>query len=306
MPVLTALGISGAAAAALGGAAVGGIAGAIPKTAKSQSGVNVADASDFEKSLRTAQDSLYNQLSSFTQESGNIQDVSASTQSQRDLAQRLQGLIDQGGLPSQQQLQQGQQFAQQAFAPQQVALQQMMQDQTTASNRQSAMLGRSQDDPILRAKLLQEQTRQQAMLNAQVGAAGQQFAIGIPQQQLQLQAQKADVLGSLSNQAFSNRQSLLNIGNTLSQQERAYRLDTGTKWSTTKEGGGLGGFLSGAVGGLGTAASLGSAAQRAGGFSNLFSGSGQPNVNPYSQALFGSQNSPLLGDQLFQNVKLGK
>jgi hypothetical protein len=125
-----------------------------------------------------------------------------------------------------------------------VAQQQAFQDQLTAANRQAAISGRGMNDPILRARLGQEQTRQQGLLEAQQGAFGSQLALALPTQRAGFAEQRA-------NQALRNQAALFEAGQSALGQERQFRLASGTRFGTQTSGGGVGGAISGALGGAG-------------------------------------------------------
>jgi hypothetical protein len=128
----------------------------------------------------------------------------ASFGANRDLASMLQQYSQGGYLPNEQDNSTAQSFAQSQFNPQRVAMQQAFQDQLTQANRQAALSGRGMNDPILRAKLAQEQTRQQSQLEAQQGAFASNFALQQPMQRLQFAEGRANVL----TQDMARRQGL--------------------------------------------------------------------------------------------------
>jgi len=185
-------------------------------------------------------------------------DVTAGTNASRGFAEMLQQYSQQGGnLPTAQDMASSQGIAENLFSPQRLAMQNAFSDQSIQANRQAALLGRSTNDPILQAKLAQEQTRQSAMLQAHQGAFSQNFALQQPGQRLNFAGQRASILGGLATQAMSNRQSLAAMGqNILSNQQQfqlatARRHGTGSSTSTTESGGGVKGALNAAIGGFG-------------------------------------------------------
>ena len=93
------------------------------------------------------------------------------------------------------------------------------------------------------------QNRQFGMLGAQQGSYASQLALALPQQRLGLQAQGAQIQDALATQALQNRATLLGLGSQIQQSERNNQLATSDHWGKQQEGGGFGGFLSGAVGG---------------------------------------------------------
>jgi len=202
---------------------------------------------------------FFQSLKSLLQAGPGEADVTAGTQGMRDYASRLQQLLSQGGVD----VAAGQQFAQNIFAPQQLGLQQSFQDQQVQANRMAARLGRTGNDPILRNKLAQEQTRQQAMLNSQQGAFAAEQAYALPQQQINYAQALANTRMGLASQAFQNRQNLMQLGQSLTQQERQYRLQAASQTGQTQFGGTVGGgwagALTGAMGGATAGAKTGMA-----------------------------------------------
>jgi hypothetical protein len=134
-----------------------------------------------------------------------------SFQANSDLASLLQQYQQGGYMPTAQDNQTARTFAQSQFDPQRVAMNQAFQDQLVQANRSAALTGRSQNDPILRAKLAQEQTRQQAQLESQQGAFATQYAMQQPQQRLQFAEGRANVLSQ-------NLQQRMGLANNIFQQ----------------------------------------------------------------------------------------
>ena len=245
----------------IAGAVLGGIAGA----AGSKQSISLPGNTALGRQAYGAARSGLSGLQGLIGQGPGARDVRSATGASRDLAAMLQQLSQTGGIPGMEDLATSQQFAGDVFRPQQVALQQSFKDQLTSANRQAAISGRDLNDPILRAQLAQQQTQQQALLGAEQGSFAAQFAQNLPLQRLGFAGQRADVLGQLSGQAMQNQMSLAGLGSNLLGQERNFRLAQATK--TT--GGGLGGAISGALGGLGAGASL---AGGLGGLSSLFGG----------------------------------
>lgn len=161
MPALSSLaiglGVAGAASGVLGSV----FGGDSSKTTRSESGVELSQANSTEMNAEGTQNTALYELQQQVGAGAGLSDVAASTKSQRDLASLFGQASQNGGLPGQQDINASQSFAQQIFNPQRVALQQNLQDQSQAAARSGALMGRSANDPILRAKLAQEQTRQQ-------------------------------------------------------------------------------------------------------------------------------------------------
>lgn len=185
-------------------------------------------------------------------------EVQANNQYQNQFADQLQSALQRMQNPSAADISQNFSQAQQLFAPQQVALNQQFQDQATAANRLSARLGRAGNDPILRNKLAQEQTRQQSALNANIGSYAQQLPQMQAQDLVNFGGQLSNLRQGLASQAFQNRQTLLGLGNQLTQAERQYRVQTaqrtGSEYSHGDQlsGGGTKGAVGAATSFLGT------------------------------------------------------
>jgi hypothetical protein len=254
------------AAIPIAGAVLGGLAGGQANRTSTNSStttaVNLRNINDINKGRSTleattdqSQNDLYAQLQALLNQGPGAAQVSAGLQAQTGYGDIINQQLQSGGLPNQGQISQAQDYASQIFAPQRLGLQQAFGDQNIAQQRLAARLGRGGNDPVLQAKLGQEQTRQQAMLQAQQGAFGAEQAMNAPQRQLQLAEALANVRGGLASQAFSNRQSMLQMGNALAASERKYRLDTAGRTSNTtgseSGGGGMAGAISGGLAGIG-------------------------------------------------------
>ena len=210
------------------------------------------------------------QLKDLVSKGAGSQDVTNSLNSQRDLATLLQSYSQGGFLPTAQDTSTAQQYAKDIFAPQQTSLNQLFASQQTDANRQAAMLGRDINDPILRNKLAQSQANEQGILIAQQTALSAQTAQNMPLQRLGFASDLANVNQSLANQAFQNRQTLLNLGNTVQQQGQNFRLNTATRTSNTNTDTGLVG-LAGGISGL-----IGGGIGISNGLSTLFNSFNQP------------------------------
>jgi hypothetical protein len=160
----------------------------------------------------------FRQMQGFAAKGPGAEDVGNFTGSQRDLASMLQQYSQGGFMPGQEDISQANTLAGQLFQAQRTAQTQAFQDQMTMANRAAARSGRGVNDPILRNKLAQEQTRQGAMLEAQQGGFAAQYAQSLPGQRLNFAQQRVGVLGDLSNQAYSNQTNLFNTGQAISQQ----------------------------------------------------------------------------------------
>lgn len=159
-----------------------------------------------------------------------------------------------GGAPTADRINQANSLADNVFAPQQTALNQSFEDQTRAFGNRAAQMGRSSSDPILAAKLAQEQVRQQASLSANKGSFAAQEAINAPARQFQNQL---GAFGGLANQAIQNRQAVFSLGSDFANTQMQYRLATATRTGNSVSnneqlsGGGFKGFATGLLGGAG-------------------------------------------------------
>lgn len=245
-------------------AAVGAIAGGQRDRVKNVSGASYSDnirLQDFEDLNKgrselealgyNAQVSNFQDLMKLLQFGPGQSEIQANTQYQNQFANQLQGLLGRSLNPTQANIQEDYGVSQQLFAPQQVALNQQFQDQATASNRLAARLGRAGNDPVLRNKLMQEQTRQQSMLNAEIGSYARQLPDIQATRALNLGGALSQIRGGLASQALQNRQTLLSLGNELANSERNYRLQAAGRYGTRESdsaqysGGGIKGALQG-------------------------------------------------------------
>lgn len=160
------------------------------------------------------------------------------------------------GGPSQQDISGAQKFTQDIFAPQSVAMQQAFQQQSQQNNRLATRLGRSADDPILAAKLAQEQTRQLQQFESQKTAFSAQNAQDRMGQQLSLSE-------LLRNQALQNRQMIAGFGQTRASILSSMAGASGTTNQVTPAN--FGTVLTGMIGGAGAGAMMGQSAGMFGG-----------------------------------------
>ncbi len=206
------------------------------------------EAASYEGQLKN-----YNDLSDLVGRGPGANEVSANTQFQNQYAQQLQQLMGNIANPNQQQ---NFATAQQYFAPQQTALNQQFEQQGVQSNRLAARLGRAGNDPILRNKLSQEQTRQQTMLNSQIGQFGQELPAFQANQIMGVGNALSNLRGGLATQAMNNRSQMLSMGQQLAASERQYRINTAQQYGSsyshgeTLSGGGMKGALGGAMQGF--------------------------------------------------------
>lgn len=235
----------------LGGAAVGGLAGSMKDKSRSESGIRIRSASRLERrATRTLEDQL-KQLGQITKLGAGGEDVTAGLESQRSLADLLQQMQASGGLPTGQDTAMANQFARQSFQSQRRALDVQNRNSRRDAARLAARLGTDPSDPILQARLAQQQQDAGLDLAARQGAFGAQFAQQLPGRRLGFASDRANVLQGLSDQAFNNRFRLSALGSQIQGAERKFRLDTGTRFQTKESGGGLKGALTGAIAGGG-------------------------------------------------------
>lgn len=250
------------AAAAVGGAVIGGVAGSQKDVVETERRRLLGAPSDLEKLGLQVQQEELGTLRDFVSQGPSGDDLQASLTAQRGLAARFGELSETGLLPTSQDITRTSGIAQQIFAPEQTALEQFFRRQETEAQRTSARLGRPVNDPILQSKLRTGFLEQQALLGARTGSFAAQLALQQPQQRLSLQQAQASVLGGLASQALQNRQTLLGLGQQIANSERNFRLQSAPEIGRQTSGGGLKGGL---LGGLSGAATLGGAAAGFGG-----------------------------------------
>lgn len=177
-------------------------------------------------------------------------DVTAALNASRGYATTL-GNFAQNGLQNQQQ---GNLLADQQFAGRRTALEQNFQDQMGSANRQAAISGRGASDPILRARLAVEQTRQSNQLQADQSSAAGQLGRQFSMDQISLGGQQVNTLQGLSQQAYGNQQNLFNMGQLAltSERENAFKV----AGYEAGRGGGVMGAITGALGGASAGISM--------------------------------------------------
>lgn len=264
------------------GALAGAIGGASDKTSTSQLKVGASGA--LENAAATGVGTDYATLRGYTDAGPGQSDVAAGTTASRDLAAMLGDYSKTGGMPGAGDITAGGNLASGLFQGQRMSLKQNFMDQETQNAQNAAISGRGLNDPVLRNKLAQEQTRQQMQLDANQGSLSQQLAMALPGQRLNYSAQRADVLQGLASQAMSNRQALLGIGQGIQTNERNFRLATGVQTNTQQ-----GSLAQGISGGL---AGLGAGMSAAKGFTSMLgstggtgpTGGGGPSLGAYPSA----------------------
>lgn len=271
-----------------GGALLGGLAGSQAKKSKqsSTSSINLGAADDLELQGERISGQQLTDLEGLVGAGPGIGAVRGANEANNDLASMLQQYASGGFMPTQQDIGNANQFTQSMFAPQQMQLNQQFEDQKQQQARLAAQLGRPINDPVLQNKMMQTQAREQAMLGAQQTAFSAQQAQNMPLQRLGFQQDLAGLQSGLATQAMANRQALLNMGNTVQQQGRQFRLNTATRTNSqsTSSGGGVGGAISGALAGAG----MGMQAY------NSFA-----NMRPQQPSMYGLQTGGTTGNNLF-------
>lgn len=234
-------------------------------------------------------------------------------QSQVDLATLLKQMQQSGGLPNQQDISQSSDIVNQLFASQKQAQTSAFQDQLTQANRAAAMSGRGVNDPVLRAKLAQEQTRQNAQLSANQGAATQQLALSLPGQRLGYATQASNALVGAGQNALNAYQNQYQTGAQAQQQDYGQRFgqaqmkfneqadpNTAQKWASFSSGNlaaagqfaGLVSSISSLAGGMG---SMGGGALSMGAMQAPQAGSaGKQAIPTQSQAMMAPYQSPYM------------
>lgn len=238
------------------GAGIGGLAGAFGSNSTQTTQRNLGPAGSLENYAGQLTEEQLRQLSAMAGAGVGVQDTQNAADATRNYAAMLQQYSQTGANPNAQDISRSNQLASSLFAPQQLQLQQMFQDQSTQNSRLAAQLGRQVDDPILAAKLAQEQTRQQGGLNAQQGALGTQLSMQAPLDRLGFLGQSADTLNALSQQAFANRQAVAGLGSQVLGQQQQFRLGSADITTNQSSGGGIGGALTGGLAGFGAFAGI--------------------------------------------------
>lgn len=254
----------------------------VTQNSSSTSGIRLGKESDLEKQATGDISGSYNLLKDFLGAGPGIDAINQSNTDQNSFINLLRNINSTGGMPSADDLSQANRYADQIFAPQTTALNQSFDQQNQEAAKLAARLNRPINDPVIQAKLRQEQMRQQSMIDANRTAFTAQEARNQPFQRLQLQGQLAEAQGSLASQAMSNRMQLLNLGNALQSQERNWRLQTAQRYGDSTNSQHSGGGILGGIGALTGVA--GSVAGVAGSITGMGGGGGN--------SIAGAQASP--------------
>lgn len=169
-------------------------------------------------------------------------------------------LSELGQDPSAERISAANKFADSVFSPQQEALNQSFEQQAQDFSARAAQMGRSSSDPIMAARLAQEQIRQQRQLSAERGSFAAQEAINAPSRQFQNQLSG---ISGLAQNAIQNRQAVFSLGSEFANTQMNFRLATAkrfgntTGWSDQVSGGGFKGLMTGLAGGGAAGAKIG-------------------------------------------------
>lgn len=234
--------------AAAGGAILGGIGGAMKKGPA----FKLSALGEQAQGYAGASLGAYNTLA---QAGPGASDVTAAVNASRGYANTL-GNFASGGLNN---MSQGNQLAAQQFAGQRTALEQTFQQQLQQANQSAALSGRGQNDPILRARLAQDQSRQSAQINANQSSAAVDLGRQYSTDQIGLLGQQVNTLQGLSQQAFGNQQNLFSMSNQTLQNERSFGMQQ-AQYEASR-GGGFQGALNGIMAGAGAGLQAGQGIQ---------------------------------------------
>lgn len=257
--------------------AAGSIASAVGRASRKDPTFDIGQETSFEKqgSINAIEG-----LAGFRNALG--REVAQGSSAQLDLANMLQQYAETGAIPTAQDNVRSQAFAQSQFDPQRVAMRQAFQEQLTQANRQAALSGRGINDPILRAKLASEQTRQNALLQSQQGAFATQFAMQQPLQRLSFMSDRANTLVNRGQTALGNFANMAQLGLGAQQQGFGQRFSLAQakymeQANTRSEGEKIGdvlGSIGKATAGLGSMTGMGAGISGGGGLQSLIGGMG--------------------------------
>lgn len=275
---------------AIAGAAVGGIAGGQKDKQQevggfsSSSGVTLKDFKDLQTGAGDLEKQSYDaQLKQFTELLGLVgrgpgqSEIDSNNTYQNSFATQLQSLMQNIQNPN---VAANTDKARGLFAPQQTRLEQQFQDQRTEGQRMAARMGRPGNDPILQNKLMQEQSRQQRVLDSEVGSYARQLPELEANNIMNIGGTLSNLRQGLASQALQNRQTLLSMGQQLASSERNWRLgnashtQSGDSDSSVYSGGGF----KGAVTGMMSGASMGMGMGGKGGATQATAGNSYSNM----------------------------
>lgn len=293
---------------AVAAVAAGVIAGSMSDHShmQSASGLDLSPETARENFAKKTIDDQFNDLKKMVGAGPGVDDVGAGYNATKDFAALLEQYSRDGGLPNQTDINRSNDTAGKLFQGQRNALKDSFTDQQTIAARQAAAMGCTINDPVLAAKLGQEQMRQSAQLDANQGSFAQQMALAAPGARLGFTAQRAGVLGGLATQAMANRQQLAAMGEAIQNNETNFRLATATHWgkSDTESGGGVKGAITGGIAALGAVYGMGGMmGGGAGGGGAMGAGGGGMGAAAGAGSNYWSQPNPYsFGGSGFSNV----
>ena len=224
------------------GALLGGIAGLQGSKGQSTtSSATAAPESDLEKRAAAAQLKGFDQLEDIQRIQGR-----AASNASTAYGNLLQQYSQSGGLPTQQDITQGQSFAQQMTAPQQAQIDLAMRQSTEAARQQAGLSGRGPTDFAMNTRLSGQRADLMNQLGAQQTAMGTQYAQQLSQNRLGFAGQFSDLQQGLATQAMQNRMAIMGLGSQIQQAGQNFRSNTATR--TTSTPGQQGSLLSGITG----------------------------------------------------------
>jgi hypothetical protein len=229
------------------GAIIGGVIGGVAGSMQKGSDINGNSYLDSTNDMNGALSAYKNLVGAGPGQ----QDMTNSVNASRNYAGNLLSASQNGGFN----MAMGQNLANQQFAGQRTAMEQSFQDQMAQANRAAAMSGRGTNDPILRARLAQSQTQQQAQLMSNQSSAAVGLGLQFTQNSLGLQGQQVGVLGGLANQAMTNQSNLFNMSSSAEQLQFGQEM---TKLGyENSRGGGMQGMMQGAMQGASAGSGMG-------------------------------------------------
>ncbi len=242
------------AALVIGGAILGGMAGAQGSKGKSEtSSMNLAPESELERLARLQQEQGFGDLNRIQHE-----DFGRANQASQSYGDLLQQYQKSGGVPTSADLSQGRSFAEQMTAPQQAQIDLSMRQSTEAMREQSGLSGRGPNDFAFNTRLAGQRSDLMSQLGAQQSAMGSQYAQQISQNRLGYSEQFAGLQQGLASQAMQNRIAIMGLGSQIQNAGRNFRTNTATRNTSTPDTPGtmlstLTGAFAGAQGGMSTA-----------------------------------------------------
>lgn len=197
--------------------------GTSSQTSTQNQGIRVAPETALEQQATSGLSGNLGALQGLVDAGPGQADVTAGAAGMRDLASMLQGLSSPTGLLQAQQanVQGYTDLGNQLFGG-------VLRQQNDQAMRQAALSGRQGYSPILQNKLAQQRLDT-------VGSFAAQQALSAPMQQVQFAQQRSGILDELAQRASANRQMILGLGSTLREQDRAYRINTGERFSSNTQ-----------------------------------------------------------------------